>query len=279
MRILHKNNLRTYLSNWQMNMKNAVKAGGSFTAQLPQPVMSLTRREGSVCIMLELLGPRLEQIEKDVKDVSPGKDLGSFSKAYSEAMTFTDATYIFLRALLDDATAIIEYFYKSNNVQGLPQSFDDLLKKSKAGKLPKELALIVQPCSEWFSQLKNRRDDIIHNYETNLIGFVFNPKKGGWTSIQFSGRRSRSEEHPFFPMMGGEGVGIHTYLGVLLANYQRFIDDLLDLFDKKFYKWYGIVSSRNSRSMTILEGRSANMLRWANEYGGYTDNEMIIEKA
>ncbi len=280
-KITYKNNLEGYLANWRMIMKaeEATKTGGYFVAQLPQPVRSLLRHEYSVCLMLELLGNRLEQMEGDVKDINPGKDLGPFSKAYSEAMTFMDATYIFLRALLDDVTAIIEYFYKSNKALSVPQSFDDLLKKAKAGKLPEELALILQPCQEWFPQLRDQRDDIVHRYETNLIGFVLNPKKRGWTSVQFSGRRSRSNEQSVVPMMRGEGVGIHAYLGLLLANYQRFIDDLLDLWDRKFYEWYGIVSSHKSRPVTMLEGRSANILLWAHRHGGYTNSDMSIDDA
>lgn len=220
--------------------------------------------------MLELLDNRLIQMEDHVKDINPDEDFESFSKAYTEAMTFMDATYIFLRSLLDDVTGVIEYFYKSNKVAKLPQSFFDLLKKAKAGLVPKELILILQPCQEWFPELKKQRDDILHRYETNLIGFVRNPKKRGWTSIQFSGRDSASME--------SGGVGIHSNLGVLLAEYQRFIDDLLDLWDKKFMEWYGIVSSRNSRNLSTLVGRSANMLFWASIYGRYTDEEMTITR-
>jgi hypothetical protein len=288
-KISYKNKLEVYLSNWRMTMnaREAAKGGGPFAAQLPQPVSALTRREYGVCLLLELLGNRLEQMEESVKDINPGKDLGPFSKAYSEAMTFTDATYIFMRALLDDVTGIIEYFYKSNGVPDLPQSFFDLLKKTraanapqkaKARNVPEELIAVLEPCQQWFPELREERDSIIHHYETKLIGFVLNPKKGGWTSIQFSGRRSRSK-HPASPIVQSEGVGIHTYLGLLLANYQRFIDDLLDFWDKKFYEWYGIVSSRSSRPLTILEGRSANMALWAHKYGKYIDDEMTIETA
>lgn len=220
--------------------------------------------------MLELLDDRLKQIEHYVKDIDPGKDIAPFSRGYSEAMTFMDTAYIFLRSLLDDVAGIIEYFYKSNKVAGVPRSFSDLLKKAKAGRLAKELICILQPCQEWFPKLKKDRDDIVHDYETNYIGFVMNPRKGGWTSIQFSGKTPG--------IMENGGVGIRTNLGVLLANYQSFVNDLLDLWDRKFLEWYGIVSTRNSRPFSILEGRSANMLLWAFDYGGYTDKEMIISR-
>jgi len=118
--------------------------------------------------------------------------------------------------------------------------------------------------------VKNR-DDIVHDYETNLIGFVMNPIKEGWTSIQFSGKTRGTIENG--------GVGVRANLGGTLANYQNFIDDLLDLWDRKVLEWYGIVSSSNSRPLSILEGRSANMLLWAVDYGGYTNAEMTISRS
>jgi hypothetical protein len=251
-----------------MNAIGAAWKGGSFPARLPQPVMALNRHEYTVCLMLELLDKRLEKIERGVKDFGLEKDLGPFSKAYTEAMTFMDTTYIFVRCLLDDVAGVIEYFYKAKKIANLPQSFDDLLKKSQKGGIPQELTLLLQPCREWFPELKKERDGIIHEYETKLIGFVRNPKKCGWTSIQFSGKSSAP----------AAGVGIRTYVGVLLADYQCFIDDLLDFLDRKFGEWYGIVISRNSRTPTILDGKVANMLLWAADYGGYKDEEMIISR-
>jgi hypothetical protein len=270
MEIRHKNNLQSYLSDWHHKMqviKAAAKRKVSSVTQLPRPVKSFARHKDSVCLMLELLDNRLTQMEDYVKDNNPN-NLESFSKAYSETMTFIDSTYIFLKSLLDDVAGIIEYFYKSNGVPNFPSRFSKLLNKAKEKAVPKELILILQPCQEWFPELRKQRHDIIHHYETIQIGFVLNPKRRGWTSIQFSGRDSAS--------MGNGGVGIKSYLGILLAGYQRFIDDLLDLWDKKFMEWYGIVSSRNSRTLTILEDESANMLFWASIYGGYTDEGMTI---
>ncbi|MEJ2697987.1 MAG: hypothetical protein P8013_15245 [Candidatus Sulfobium sp.] len=181
-------------------------------------------------------------------------------------MTFMDTSYIFLRSLLDDITGIIEYFFKSNKVTGIPKSFSDLLKKAKNERVPEELIRVLQPSQCWFHKLRKDRADIIHEYETNLTGFVMSPR--GWTSIQFSGKTR--------DLMENRGVGIRTNLGLLLANYQSFIDNLLDLWDKKFFEWYGIVSSLNSRPSSILQGRSANMLLWAADYGGYTNMGMTV---
>ncbi len=270
MEITHKNCLIGYLSHWQsaMQVRDAVQNSRAIAAGLPQPVKSFTRREYGICLMLELLDDRLKRVEHLVKDIQPGQDIGPFSKGYSEAMTFTDTIYIFLRSLLDDVSGIIEFFYKSNKMAGIPKSFSDLLKKAKTGQVPEDLIYILQPCQDWFPKLKKYRDDVVHEYETNLIGFVMNPRKGGWTSIQFSGKTHGDKEKV--------GVGIRANLGVLLMNYQCFIDDLLDLWDRQSFEWYGIVSSRNSRPSTILQGRSGNMLFWAVDYGGYRDKEMII---
>ena len=272
MEITYKSCLIDYLSHWQSAMKarEAVQNGRTFVPRFPQPVRSFIRREYGICLMLELLDDRLKQIEHFVKDIDFCKDIEPFSKGYHEAMTFMDTTYIFLRSLFDDVSGIIEYIYKSNKVSGVPKSFSDLLKKAKTGQIPDDLICILRPCQDWFPTLKKDRDDIVHDYETNLIGLVMHPRRGGWTSIQFSGKTRRVMENP--------GVGIRANLGALLANYQKFIDDLLDLWDKIFFEWYGIVSSHNSRPSCILEGRSANMLLWAVDYGGYTDKKMTISQ-
>jgi len=271
--ITHKNGLIGYLSHWQYAMKAkkvVQKNTGTFLVGLPQPVRSYERRKYGICLMLELLDDRLKQIENFVKDVELGKNNSPFSKGYSEAMTFMDTAYILLRSLLDDLSGIIEYFYKSNKIAGIPKSFSDLLKKAKAGHVSEGLVYVLQPCQDWFPKLKKERDDIVHDYETNFIRFVKNPRNGEGQFIRFSGKT--------IDVMENGGVGIHKNLGVVLANYQRFIDDLLDLWDRELMEWHRIVSSRNSRPSSILEGRSANMLLWAVDYGRYIDEEMIISR-
>jgi hypothetical protein len=271
--ITHKNCLIGYLSHWQyvIKAKNVVqKNTRTFMVGLPQPVRSYERRKYGICLMLELLDNRLKQIERLFKDVELGKNVRPSSKGYSEAMTFMDTAYLLLRSLLDDLSGIIEYFYKSNKKAGIPKSFSDLLKKAKAGHVSEDLVYVLQPCQDWFPKLKKERDDIVHDYETNLIGFVKSPRNGGGKFIRISGKTIN--------VMENGGVGIHENLGVVLANYQRFIDDLLDLWDREIMKWHGIVPSRNLRPSSVLEGRSANMLLWAVEYGRYIDEEMIISR-
>ena len=272
MLIRHKSCLIGYLSHWQtaMKIREAGQNNGTLIARLPQPARSFTRREDGICLMLELLDDRLRKIEYLIKDVTPGKDITPFSEAYSEAMTFMDTIYIFLRSLLDDVSAIVEYFYRSNKAADVPKDFSRLLNKAKSGQLPEDLICILRPCQKWFPRLKKERDDIIHHYETNFIGFARDPIDGGFLSIQFSGKTHQA--------VGNGGIGIRENIGVLLANYQRFIDNLLDLWDRKFLEWYRIVSSRNSRHATILQGQSTNMLLWAVDYGGYTDEELTISR-
>ena len=204
MEITHKNCLISYLHYWRIAMiaKQTDQNSSASVKLLPQPVNSFSRREYSICLMLELLDDRLKQIEHFAKDIDSNKDIGPLSKRYSEAMIFLDTTYIFFRSLLDDVSGIIEYFCKSNSVAGVPKSFSDLLKKAKAGRVPEDLISILAPCQDWFPQLKKDRDEIVHEYETNLIGLVLTPK--GWSSIQFSGKTTG--------VMENGGVGIHANL-------------------------------------------------------------------
>jgi hypothetical protein len=214
--------------------------------------------------MLELLDERLKEMEDIMKDFNPDKDISRFSASYGETIAFLDTTYIFLRCLLDDIAGIIEWFYKLNEKINLPSSFFSLLKKSQKRTVSEELILLLESCQEWFLDLKEQRDRIIHKYETKLIGFVLNKKDGDWTTVHLRVEKS------------DPGVGIRASLGVVLRNYQCFVDDLLDFWDRRSLRWYGIVLSRNSRAHSILQGRTANMLFWATRYGGYHDAEMII---
>ena len=60
---------------------------------------------------------------------------------------------------------------------------------------------------------------------------------------------------------------------MVMAGYQRFIDGLLDYWDEMFESWYGI---RILRTPTIFDGRSANILLWAYQYGGYKNDKMVV---
>ena len=93
-------------------------------------------------------------------------------QAYAEARSFLKVCYILLRILLDDLSGIIKYFYDSNEHKvGVPKSFNDILKKADNRKLPEDLIALLQRSNEWFPQMRQRRVDLEHNYESLLVSF------------------------------------------------------------------------------------------------------------
>ena len=264
--ISHKNSLPGYLGEWLMRMdvKARAERKPSSGLRVPQPVQSLMRHELNLCLMLELFDEHLTRFERTLKGEKVNCDYG----AYSEAMAFLDAIYLFSRMLLDSAAGIVRHrdLNKSDKVRELPKSFNDMYKKSLEGKLPTNLNTVFSECKPWFPQLKDRRDAIVHHYETYLIGIGKN-SEGETTAIQFSPLQKTPEIED-----------LRLYIGMVMAGYQSFVDRLLDYWDEMFRCWYGIISSVNSRTLTIFEGRSANILWWAYQYGGYTnDNMSVIE--
>lgn len=265
MRILHKNSLSAYWSNWRIAMDAIARAKGKppLALRIPQPLHSLIRHEYNLCIMLELFDDRLTHFEITLN--TEKADYGG----YSEAMGFLDAIYLFSRLLLDSAAGIVRHFYNCNRNPELPKSFDAMFKKSVRGELPDNLNTVFLGCETWFPHLKDRRDDIVHHYETYFIGFE-RDSGGKMTTLQFS---PRSKTNSIL------GEDLRAYIGGVMAGYQRFIDALLDHLDKMFRCRYGIVASINSRTLTILEGRSANILWWAYRYGGYTNDIMVVDES
>jgi len=231
--------------------------------RIPQPLQSLIRHEYNLCLMLELFDERLTRFETTLN--SKETDYG----AYSEAMGFLDAIYLFSRLLLDSAAGIVRHVYNCNKTRELPKSFDDMLKKSVKGELPNNLNTLFTGCETWFPHLKDRRDDIVHHYETYFIGFG-QDSEGKMTTQQFS---PRNKTHAI------RDEDLRSYIGAVMAGYQRFVDSLLDHWGKMFRRWYGIVASINSRQLTILEGRSANILWWAYRYGGYKNDSMVVNES
>jgi hypothetical protein len=265
MKIIHKNCLTAYFGNLRMAM--AVKAHAaekpSLEARIPQPLQSLMRHEYNLCLMLELFDERLKRFEATLNEERP--EFG----AYSEAMAFLDTIYLLSRMLLDSAAGVVRHFYKCNENCELPKSFHDMLKKSAKKELPDSLNPVFADCDTWFPHLKDRRDDIVHHYETYFIGFERN-SEGKMTTVQFS---PRNKTHAI------RGEDLRSYLGVVMAGYQRFIDVLLDYLDTRFLRWYGIVASIKSRQLTILENRSANILWWAYRYGGYKHDNLVVDES
>lgn len=230
---------------------------------IPQPLQSLIRHEYNLCIMLELFDERLTRFETTLN--TEKADYGG----YSEAIGFLDAIYLFSRLLLDSAVGIVRHFYNCNKNRELPKSFDGMFKKSLKGELPNNLNTVFLGCETWFPHLKDRRDDIVHHYETYFIGFG-RDSEGKITTHQFSPRNKTNA------ILDED---LRSYIGAVMAGYQRFVDALLDHWDKMFRCWYGIVASINSRTLTILEGRSANILWWAYRHGGYKNDSMVVNES
>ncbi|MCJ7729707.1 MAG: hypothetical protein MUO27_07525 [Sedimentisphaerales bacterium] len=260
MKISHKNCLQSYLGEWleRMNVKARAEGKPSSGLTVPQPVQSLMRHELNLCLMIELFDEHLTRFERSLN----GEKADCDYDAHFKAATFLDAIYLFSRILLDSAAGVVRHYYKYNNKgHEFDESFDDLYKKAVKGELPNNLNKVFSGCDTWFPQLKDRRDDIVHRYETYFIGFGQNPM-GGKTAIQFSPRKKTQEIED-----------LRSYIGMVMAGYQRFIDGLLDYWDEMFISWYGISISRNT---SILVGRRANILWWAYQYGGYRNDNMVI---
>ena len=262
MKISHKNCLHGYLSNWHIavNVKAHSVQKSSSELAIPQPTQSLLRHEGNICLMLELFEGRLTDFEKSLNGEKEESDFG----AYSEAITFLDAYYLFTRILLDNVAGIVRHFHNNNNEdQQIKDKFSDLYKKAVKGELPDDnLNMLFSGCKTWFPQFKDRRDDIVHHYETYLIGFDRN-SDGDTTAMQISPTQKTPMEN------------LRSYIGMVMAGYQHFIDGLLDYWDGAFQRWYGVSVYR---STTILLRQRANILWWAYRYGGYENNNMQISR-
>ena len=185
--------------------------------------------------------------------------------AYSEAISFLDAIYLFSRILLDSAAGVVKhrYFYKCNEGSELPKSFSDIYNKSVKGELPNKLNSVFSSCEPWFPQFKDRRDDIVHHYETNFIAIRRN-SEGETTAQQFSPLKKTQEIED-----------LRSYIGMVMAGYQHFVDGLLDYWDEMFLSWYNMSFFRHS---TTFMGRCANILWWAHKYGGYTNDNMVVNE-
>jgi hypothetical protein len=247
-----------------MEVKARAEGKPSLGLTVPQPVQSLMRHEFNLCLMLELFDERLTRFERSLKGEKVNCDYG----AYSEAMAFLDAIYLFSRMLLDSAAGVVRHYYNYNNIgRKLKESFNDLYNKAVKGELPNNLNKLFSECETWFPQFRDRRDAIVHHYETYLIGIGKN-SEGDTTAMQFSpGKKTQKIED------------LRSYIGMVMAGYQRFVDELLDYWDEMFRSWYGIMRSVNSRTTTIFEGRSANILWWAYQYGGYRNDNMVVSES
>lgn len=185
--------------------------------------------------------------------------------AYAQARAFMKVCYILLRIILDDVSGIIKFFYDSNEPKiGVKKSFEDLLKQADKHKVPEDLIALLQPSEEWFRQMRKRKDDLVHRYESLLISL--RQGEGGKNILgHFSTMGHTTREYE----------DIRQYFGFALCEYQKLIDNLLDHFDSKFRNWYGIVPHR---SVTILFDFDIVYmpLWWAYKYGNYRHKDLHI---
>ncbi len=224
----------------------------------PQEVVSYNDNTYDLSLMLSYLDNNLTILEET--PLTPDK----FDYlAYAQARAFLKACYMLLRIILDDVSGITKYFYDRNEPKvGVPKSFNKLLKKADNCKLPEDLIVLLQPSKEWFHQMRQRRVDLEHNYESLLVSF----RKGsdGETilgHVSTKGRTTREYED------------IRKYIGFILCEYQKLIDNLLDHFDCKFRDWYGFAPPRNK---TTFFGIVDMILWWAYKYGNYRHKDLHI---
>ena len=263
MRISHTNSIQGYVGEWLqgMNVKAHAERKPPSGLRVPQPVKSLARNEFNLCVMLELFDERLKRNERLISGKEADCDFG----AYSEAMCFLDSIYFISRTLMDSAAGIVRHYNNINNRgHEIAQSFSDLYNKAVKGELPNNLNGVFSGCKNWFPKLKNRRDAIVHRYETHLIGFGMHAN-GDTKVTQFS----LKDSNDVIP-------DLRSYIGMIMAGYQCFIDKLLDYWDEMFIGWYKF---KPFRVTSILEGRRANILWWACQYGGYRNDNMVVSES
>ncbi len=260
--IVHKNDLSAYLGDWKNVMNIILKAQPPVS--LPQTLISFSNNTYDLSLMLSYLDDKLTILEGTPLIAGQRIDY----QAYAEARVFLKASYLFFRILLDDVSGILEYFYKKNELNvKVEQSFDDLLKKAKNRKLPEDLSKLLERPSSWFPEMKDRRDDLVHRYDSFLISF-----KQGEDGKTILGHFSIKG------LPSSMCDDIRKYFGFILCEYQTLIDNLLDHFDTKFGDWYGIMQGKSGRTISIMEGCVALPLWWAYKYGNYRHKDLQVNE-
>ena len=149
----------------------------------------------------------------------------------------------------------------------MTKSFNALLGKARNRKLPEDLLKLLEQPSLWFPEMKRRRDDLEHYYESLLISFK-QDKEGKNILGHFSTKGYTSRDYE----------DVRDYFGYLLCEYQTFVDNLLDHFDTKFRDWYGIAQGKSGRTSSIMAGCVAIPLWWAYKYGNYRDEDLQVSE-
>jgi len=262
MTITHTNVLSTYLADWSIKIRLLPRVKKAATAPVKgyaNIFRAISTGERDINTLLRLIDERLRILEKrplltveNIKDFDFTADV--------EIIVLLKALYVQIRIYLDAISGVIRYFHRQKN---LPKSFNDLLKKLGTQAIPDDLSQVLSPALNWFKDLKDTRDNLVHHYEDFLL--LFNDKV---------------IHHVSFSKMNGSKAfdygAIRSCVGELLKNIQMMIDHLLDHFDEKFFDWYGFVQSFTSRNRTIFDG--GYMLYWAHKYGGYNHTELHVQE-
>ncbi len=241
-----------------MARKNPEKAQRYHIVNIPTPIESFSFNNTDFSILLNFLNDKLEILEQ--ARITPNE----FPyQSYAEARVFLKSFFIFFRILLDDLSGVIGYFYKNNERIELPKSFNKLLKKAEKGTLPADLRKLLELSFSWFPKIKNTRDDLVHYFDSILL--TFQQGIGEKNVVGYFNREGRThyiEEN------------VRKNIGLLLSEYQKFIDNLLDHFDTKFQEWYGIIQGKSGRTTSIIEGGIG--LWWAYKYGDYRNDTLHV---
>ncbi len=264
MEAIHKNDLSAYLSDQKMLMeivKKSSKFGKNKSQTISKDFQAIFEHTKDLRIILRYLDSKLKILENN-KLPLPEK-----YQDFADAAVFLKCTYIFYRILLDTIARIIRYFYWENEGIKLPHELFLPPDKSKKSEIiPKDLSVILNKVYIWFPEIKDRRDDLVHDCESFLI--LFEGNKSGMNMLKHSNITPKKEIKSF--------GRIREYIGFLLCEYQKLIDNLLDHFDTKFKDWYKIIAGRSSRTQTQREG---DMLWWwAEKYGNYKHPDLKIKE-
>jgi hypothetical protein len=227
--------------------------------KIPATFESLQNNTYDLSVMLSYLDARLTILEKTPLIAGQRID----DQAYAEARSFLKVCYLLIRILFDDVSGIIKYFYDKNEPNsGATKSFDSLLNKAKSGELPEDLSKLLVEVIVHFPEMRRRRVNLEHWYESFLISF--DKDENGKT---IPGHFSTQERTP------KEYGDIRQYFGNILCEYQTLIDNLLDHFDAKFVDWYKF---KPRRDLNIIQGNAGIMLWWAYKYGGYRHKDLQV---
>jgi hypothetical protein len=254
--VYYHNSLSGYIGNWRLTMSQILKQP---PINIPQELISLDDNTHDLSVMLSYLDARIIILEET--PFVAGQQIDYL--AYAESRSFLKVCYLLVRILFDDLSGVIKYFYDKNEPNsGVTKSFDNLLNKAKNGTIPEDLSTLLKQTIVHFPEMRSRRVDLEHYYESLLVSFRHD--EDGKTIIgHFSTKGHTTKEYE----------DIRQYFGFILCEYQTLIDKLLDHFDTKFVNWYKI---KPYRDLNILQRYAGITLWWAYKFGNYRHKDLQV---